>query len=82
MGKQQQYLQDSKDPDMISFNTCKRILNSNGNQYTDEEIHKIREYLYQLAEIQYRHFEQWRAGQLNVQSENKIDSDSENMDAA
>lgn len=54
---------DSKDGDMISLETCKEILNVNGNQYTDEEIYKIREYMYQLVEIQIRHFKQWQEGQ-------------------
>jgi hypothetical protein len=43
--------------------TCKQILNVNGNQYTDEEIIRIRDYLYQLVEIQCRHFRQWQAEQ-------------------
>jgi hypothetical protein len=32
-------------------------LNSKGNPPADEEIYKIRDYLYQLAEIQSGHFE-------------------------
>lgn len=48
---------------MISLETCKEILNVNGNQYTDEEIYKIREFMYQLVEIQIRHFKQWQEGQ-------------------
>lgn len=58
MSKQKRSLQDSKDRDMISLETCKEILNASGNQYTDEEIYKIREYMYQLVEIQFRHFKQ------------------------
>ncbi len=78
MSKQRQSLKGSKGPDIISFNTSKKILNNNGNQYTDEEIYKIREYLYQLVEIQCRHFEQWRQEQ-NRQSVNSV---SEKTDPA
>ncbi len=49
--------------DRLDLATCKEILNANGNNYTDEEILRIRDYLYQLAEIQYRHFKQWQAEQ-------------------
>ncbi len=44
---------------------CKEILNANGNEYTDEEIRSIRDYLQQLAEIQCRHFKQWQAEQFD-----------------
>ena len=59
---------DSKSTDMLSIHQCKEILNINDNQYTDEEIYKIREYLYQLAEIQVRHFKQWQEDQLHLNS--------------
>lgn len=79
MSNQQQSYKGSKRSNMLSLNTCKKILNKNGNQYTDEEIYKIREYLYQLAEIQCRHFEQWRQEQNNLQSGNSV---SEKIDPA
>lgn len=37
---------------MLSIEACKKILNSNGNKYSDNEVKQIREYLYFLAEIQ------------------------------
>jgi hypothetical protein len=36
---------------MLDFKTCKRILTSNDESYTDEEIVKISELLWQLAVI-------------------------------
>lgn len=69
MAKKRQSLRDSKDRDMISIETCKEILNVNGNQYTDEAIYKIREYMYQLAEIQCRHFKKWQPDQLYLHPE-------------
>lgn len=70
---------DSKDRDMISIHRCEKILNSNGNYYTDEEIHKIRAYLYQLAEIQVRHFKQWQEDQLHVPPETQKDRGQEKI---
>lgn len=49
----------------FDLETCKKILNVNGNHYSDEEIIRIRDYLYQLVEIQCRHFVQWQAEQFD-----------------
>jgi hypothetical protein len=35
----------------LSLSKCKMILNQDGLNYTDEEIIKIRDYLYHLADI-------------------------------
>jgi hypothetical protein len=51
----------------LSLEFCKKILNVNGNVYSDEEIIRIREFLYELAEIECRHFRDWEQ-----QQENKI----------
>jgi hypothetical protein len=37
---------------MLSTTKCKKILNKNGVKYTNEEIEKIRLFLYNIAEIQ------------------------------
>lgn len=37
--------------DKLSLSECRKILNKNGNQYTDEEILKIRNWLYNFTEI-------------------------------
>lgn len=44
----------------LDLDTCKRILNAGENAYTDQEIIRIRDYLYQLAEIECRYFKQWQ----------------------
>jgi hypothetical protein len=54
-------LKNQPETDRLDLATCKAILNANGNNYTDEEILRIRDYLYQLAEIQCSHFKQWQA---------------------
>jgi len=35
---------------------CKRILNRNGKNYQDEEVKKIRDFLYFLAELEFESF--------------------------
>ena len=49
----------------LDLATCKRILNAEENKYTDEEIIQIRDYLYQLAEIECRYFKQRQAEQTD-----------------
>lgn len=49
----------------LDLDTCKRILNAEGNEYTDEEVIQIRDYLYQLAEVECRYFKQWQAEQID-----------------
>ncbi|HXB40689.1 MAG TPA: hypothetical protein VNZ49_09110 [Bacteroidia bacterium] len=41
---------------MLSITESKKILNKNGLNYSDEEINKIREFIYVLAEIDYEIF--------------------------
>ncbi len=40
---------------MLSVNDCKKILNKTGS-YTDDEVKKIRQFLYELVEIEYYNF--------------------------
>ena len=37
---------------MISLESCKKIIKSNGKSYTDEDVKQIRALLYELARIQ------------------------------
>ena len=41
---------------MISLEHCRKILNKTKSKYTDEEIKKIREYLYRMAQIDVTNF--------------------------
>ena len=47
----------------LDLDTCKRILNAGENEYSDQEIIRIRDYLYLLAEIECRYFKQWQTEQ-------------------
>lgn len=56
-------LRTIENDEKLSAAFCKKVLNQNGNDYSDKEILRIRDYLYQLAEIEARNFNQWRAEQ-------------------
>ena len=65
-----------QDSGKMDLETCKRLININGNKYTDEEILKIRDFLYQLAEIECRYFKQWQTEQHeNVKRTNAINDE-------
>jgi hypothetical protein len=36
---------------MLSEQECKEVLEKDGNQFTDEEIRRIREFLYNMARV-------------------------------
>ncbi|HEY9045790.1 MAG TPA: hypothetical protein VIN08_07825 [Ohtaekwangia sp.] len=40
----------------FSIEYCKKILNKSGDNYTDEEVIKIREFLYFIAEMEHKNF--------------------------
>lgn len=44
-------MKTKKESEKLSLNECKKILNVNGKEYTDEEILKIRNWLYRFTEI-------------------------------
>ena len=52
----------SIEKDKISLKESKAILNAEDDFYTDEQILKIRDYLYKLAAIQVEHFKIMKDG--------------------
>jgi hypothetical protein len=40
----------------FSIDKCKRVLNRNGNNYNDEQVRQIRDFLYFIAEMEYENF--------------------------
>ena len=62
----------------LSLAFCKNVLNQSGNNYSDEEILRIRNYLYQLAELEARKFNQWQT----EQTAKIIELNSDNYEAA
>jgi hypothetical protein len=47
---------DNNETQQISFKECKAILNTGGEQYTDDEILYLKDTLYKLVKINYLHF--------------------------
>ena len=41
---------------MLSIEECKRTLEKYGDNYTEEEVKKIREVLYRIARLDYQNF--------------------------
>lgn len=52
----------------LSLAECKEILNKEGIIYTDEEIIVVRDFIHQLAEINYLYYLEWK----QQQNETKI----------
>lgn len=57
---------------MLSITESKKILNRNGLNYTDEEINKIREFIYILAEMDYEIFMRHLQEEKEEQNSNDI----------
>lgn len=57
---------------MLSIEECKKTLNKDGIIYTDEEVKEIREFLYILAEIDYRIFQRRMKKEQEKATETKI----------
>ncbi len=43
---------------MLSISKCKEILSGSGEKYSDEDIKKVRDFLYLLARFEYQHYKQ------------------------
>ncbi len=41
---------------MINIELCKKTLNQKGKGFTDEQVKKIREFLYQMAQLEFQNF--------------------------
>lgn len=55
-----------KNNQIISLTECRRILNRNGNHYSDEQVIKIRDFLIVLAELQHSHYKSTRDETSNI----------------
>ena len=61
-----------EEKDKIPLKECNAILNADGEKYTDEQVLKIRDYLYKLAAIEVEHFKMMRdEGKLDVKLKNQ-----------
>ena len=55
----------------FSLEKCKRILNRNGKNYPDEEVKKIRDFLYFLAELEYETFKKNEVHEMPINQQNE-----------
>ena len=63
---------------MLTIEKSKEMLNCGGLNYTDEEVKKIREFIYILAEIDYRLWERKREKKAEqFQKENKTETEKQ-----
>ena len=60
---------DTEEKDKLTLKECKAILNANGDLYTDEQILRIRDYLYKLASIEVAHFNTLKKDERNGEGE-------------
>ncbi len=63
--------------DRIPIAKCKKILNADGQNYTDEQVLLIRDFLYSLAVVDYYVNEKMFQGQLIEQKTNNYDDSQE-----
>lgn len=56
--------------DKLSIDKCRKILEANGNKYTDHQVILLRDKLYELAEIDYSEFKR-RQKEMASDSENR-----------
>ena len=54
---------------MLTIQECKKILNRNGNNYTDEEIRSIRDFLWSLAQIEVKTLETYNSDENSSNNE-------------
>ena len=60
MEKKRNKYNNSQSPDKkkLSIEKCTKILNKGDREYSEEEVKKIREFLYQLATLQVENFKE------------------------
>lgn len=57
----------------ISVQECKKILNKQGENFSDEEVKSIRDFLYTLIEIDYFHFQKYVKAKAEQQLVNEVE---------
>lgn len=63
----------------LSMEHCKKILNSNGRNYTDEQVLIIRDFLYTMATIDYLYFTEQVLPKKLIQKQNTNEQNSDTL---
>ena len=58
-----------KEVEKISLSRCKSVLESDGSKYTDEEVLQIRDFLYMLAELDYKVYLKQKQREIDLENE-------------
>lgn len=61
----------------VSLDQCRAIMNKNGIEYTDEELLKIRDFMYRVLEITTAHYERVQESKAKIIDINRNNSDHE-----
>ena len=64
-----------KPVEKISLSKCKSVLESDGSKYTDEEVLQIRDFLYMLAELDYKVYLKQKERELEFENEKQKTED-------
>lgn len=68
-----------KGREKLSLAHCKKVLNRNGNNYTDEQIINIRDFLYAMASIDYLFFTEKNLNKCVTLNQNNYEQSSNSL---
>lgn len=71
-----------KPVEKISLSKCKSVLESDGSKYTDEEVLQIRDFLYMLAELDYKVYLKQKQGEIDLENEKQKTEEEDFKQAA
>jgi hypothetical protein len=54
---------------MLTIDDCKKVLNRNGKEYSDNEIEQIRDFLWEMARIEVKNLEKQKADENGSNNE-------------
>lgn len=66
----------------ISLSRCRKVLESDGSKYTDEEVLMIRDFLYRLAEMEYEVFLKKKEREIELEKRMAENEEEENLKQA
>lgn len=71
-----------KPVEKISLSKCKSVLESDGSKYTDEEVLQIRDFLYMLAELDYKVYLKQKQREIDLENEKQKTEEEDFKQAA
>jgi len=64
-----------KEVEKISLNKCKTVLESDGSRYSNEEVMEIREFLYMLADLDYKVYLKQKQREYEFENDKQINEE-------